>query len=498
MRIFKIGLDPLSILTLEKVLDNEIQVELTNECRDKIIQNRSFLDDKLKRETQSYYGINTGFGYLCNVKINPANIQELQSNLVRSHACGVGDTISQDLSRMILFLKIINLSKAYSGVSIELVQRLIHMYNDGIIPVLYEYGSLGASGDLAPLAHLSLPLLGEGEIWEGKNKVNTQTILKEKGFSPLDLKAKEGLALLNGTQFSTAFASRNYLHGLRLFHLSNLIAAFSLEAYQADLSPFFGEIHKIRPHAGQIKAAKSILSYLDTTIPVAKLSIQDPYSFRCIPQVHGATFDTLDFVSKTLHIEINSVTDNPNIFSAKDSILSGGNFHAQPIAFASDYLSIALAEIGSISERRSFNLLNGNRGLPEFLSPAPGLNSGMMIAQYTAASLVSKNKQLASPSSIDSISSSKGQEDHVSMAANAGTKCFRLVDNVYRILAIEFMLANQALEFNSPKRFSSEMTNIRDRYREKVLPLETDRVLYKDIEQTINFLHSLGEEITHS
>lgn len=471
MKIFKIGTGPLHIANLEEVLEHSLILELTGETKENIIKCRRFLDEKLKRERKSFYGINTGFGYLCNVKIAEKDIQDLQGNLVRSHACGTGDPIGLDLTRLILFLKIINISRAYSGVSLDLVERLIRMYNEKIYPVIYEYGSLGASGDLAPLAHLSLPLLGEGEIWEEGKIVSARSKLQEKSISPRSLRAKEGLALLNGTQFSTAFACRNFIHGKRLLALSNLIASFSLEAYQADLSPFKEEIQRIRPHAGQIGTAKAILEHLDSEITIPKFSIQDPYSFRCIPQVHGATGDTLDFVSNTLNTEINSVTDNPSIFYEIDSILSGGNFHAQPIAFASDYMSIALAELGSISERRSFNLLNGDRGLPEFLSPAPGLNSGMMIAQYTAASLVSRNKQLANPASTDSITSSKGQEDHVSMAANAGTKCYRLVDNIYRILAIEFFLANQALEFNTPNRFKPELIHIRKNYRKKVLAL---------------------------
>ncbi|MEK7255787.1 MAG: histidine ammonia-lyase, partial [Bacteroidota bacterium] len=429
---------------------------------------------------------NTGFGALCNVRIENHELEQLQLNLVMSHACGMGEEAPQEIVRLMLLLKIQGLSLGYSGVRVETVQRLVDFFNHDILPVIFQQGSLGASGDLAPLAHLSLPLLGLGEVrWRGE-RIPAKDVLEKMNWRPIRLQSKEGLALLNGTQFCAAYATWCLLEGKRLLDLANLCAALSLDAFDCRLSPFEEILHKIRPHRGQLAVAEVIRNLLnDSEIAASKkTNVQDPYSFRCVPQVHGASFDALAHVENVVATEINSVTDNPTIFPMEDAILSGGNFHAQPLALALDYLAIALAEIGSISERRTFQLISGQRGLPPFLVKNGGLNSGLMIPQYTAASIVSQNKQLCTPASVDSIVSSNGQEDHVSMGANAATKAWRVVKNLERVLAIEFLTAAQAMEFRRPGRTSQVLERMLENYRKVVPSLEHDRVLSKDMEET--------------
>jgi len=472
---------------------NGATLHLSEESTIRIRECRDFLDALLRDSDALHYGINTGFGSLCNIHISPSQIEELQHNLVRSHACGTGDEVPQEIVRIMLFLKAQSLSYGHSGVREELVQRLLDCFNKGITPVIYQQGSLGASGDLAPLAHLSLMLLGDGEVWHHGQRMSAANALAKEGLAPITLKAKEGLALLNGTQFSTAYAVWCVHHAKRLYRLANLCAALSMDAFDCRLAPLDARLHRIRPHAGQLKTAAEVLQLLEGSeiAQRTKVHVQDPYAFRCVPQVHGASLDTINYVESVTLTEINAVTDNPNIFPEEGDILSGGNFHAQPMALALDFLAIALSELGSIAERRTYQLISGARDLPAFLIANPGLHSGLMIPQYTAASIVSQNKQLCTPASVDSIVSSNGQEDHVSMAANAATKTWRVVNNVETILAIEWMTAAQALEFRRPAQTSPALEALVSKYREVVPKLEADRILQQDIVATVQFMQSL-------
>ncbi len=484
----------LDLSVLRGIIDSEKKLELSDESRLNINKSRNYLVSKLTANDDPIYGINTGFGSLCDVKISPENLSKLQENLVMSHACGTGELVPKEIIKLMLLLKIQSLSYGYSGVQEKTVNRLIDLYNMDLLPVIYTQGSLGASGDLAPLAHLALPLLGKGEVYEDGQIVASEEILKKNNWEPITLKAKEGLALLNGTQFMSAYGVHCLLKSYKLSYLADLIGAISLDAFDCNMSPFSALVHLVRPHRGQVKTAAQILEMLDGSELGAseKNRVQDPYSFRCIPQVHGATKDTINFVHKTIKTEINSVTDNPNIFVGEDLIISGGNFHGQPIALAFDYLGIAMAELGSISERRTYQLVSGLRDLPDFLVNNPGLNSGFMIPQYTAASIVSQNKQLATPASVDSIVSSNGQEDHVSMGANAATKCLRIIDNLETILAIELMNASQALSFRAPKKSSKFIESFVASFRETSPFVQEDRLLANDIHAAIAFIQSLS------
>jgi len=438
---FEIGKSWLTISKLVAFDSTKNKISLNKSAIHKVKACRLYLDKKLKEGKSPIYGVNTGFGSLCKVEISNENLEELQVNLIRSHACGVGNPIDPKLVKLILLLKIANLSKGYSGASITLIDTLIALYNKNILPVIYEYGSLGASGDLAPLAHVGLTLIGEGKSWKAGKKVASKSALVAAKIKPYKLRPKEGLALLNGTQFSTAFATYTCHHGLQLLHKLNLISSLSLIAFKGNKAAFDPKVHEIRLQKGQIICAAEVLRHLKGVKYKDKnhVSIQDPYSIRCVPQVHGASLDALNYAKNIIEREMNAVTDNPNIFIDSDEVISAGNFHAQPIALVLDQMNIALAELGNISERRTFQLLSGSRGLPDFLIDKPGLNSGMMIAQYTAASLVNQNKTWCMPNSVDSIVSSNGQEDHVSMAANSGTKSYRIVDNLYLIAGIELI-----------------------------------------------------------
>ena len=437
--IHYISSDHLNLSKINDIISTNIPIALSEDAKEKITNCRDFLDGKISNNEKPIYGINTGFGALHNVKISKENLKVLQENLVMSHACGTGEEVPSEIVKLMLFLKIQSLSYGHSGVQLDTVNRLIDFYNNDIFPVIYTQGSLGASGDLSPLAHLALPLIGKGKVIYKGIRYSGQEILDKFAWKKINLQSKEGLALLNGTQFMSAYGVFVLIKSFKLSYLSDLFGALSLDAFDGTIEPFNDLIHFVRPHNGQIKTAKKIKEILtDSEILLQdKKHVQDPYSFRCMPQVHGATKDTLNFVKNTFEVEINSVTDNPNIFANAGEIISGGNFHGQPLALGLDYLAIALAELGSISERRTFQLVSGSRGLPSFLVSNPGLNSGLMIPQYTAASIVSQNKQLATPASIDSIVSSNGQEDHVSMGANAATKGKRIMDNVETILAIE-------------------------------------------------------------
>ena len=482
--------DHLSLDRLSEVLTHHHPISLSDESRRRIRHCRSFLEQKLTVSDALYYGINTGFGSLCDVRISEEDIEQLQYNLVTSHAAGMGDPVPPEVVRIMLLLKIQSLSYGHSAVREALVQRLIDFYNADVLPVVFELGSLGASGDLAPLAHLSLPLIGLGEVWYEGRRQRSDVVLALRGWQPLTFKAKEALALLNGTQFSAAYAVWCLLEARRLAAQADLNAAIGYDAFNCRLSPLDPHIHAVRPHAGQVFVAKNLLHILqDSEIAATeKTSVQDPYAFRCVPQVHGASRDAIAHIEQMVSTEINSVTDNPNLFPDDDLIVSGGNFHAQPLALPLDYLALALAELGSISERRIYQLIGGHRGLPPFLTDNPGLHSGMMIAQYTAAAIVSQNKTLCAPASTDSIVSCNGQEDHVSMAANAATKARRVVLNLERLLAIEYMVAMQALEYRRPLISSPTIEAALERYRSTVPRLEADRVLSTDMERTLTFL----------
>ena len=499
MKTYRIGQDILSIDSINEIISKDLRLVLSSDAKKKIKDCRNYLDKKIKDSDNPIYGINTGFGSLYNQKISSKDLNQLQTNLVLSHACGLGDEVPCELVRLMLLLKIQSLSYGNSGVNLNTVERLIDMYNNRVLPVVYEQGSLGASGDLAPLAHMSLPLLGLGEVdvlETSKNgcfkRKKASKVLKEMGWSALELGPKEGLALLNGTQFMSSYGVWVLVKSKRLSYLADLISAISIEAFDCRGDAYNQLIQKVRPHKGQIKTANNIREFLEgSSIQKKKKEhVQDPYSFRCIPQVHGATKDVISHVENIFNIEINSVTDNPNIFEKEDQIISGGNFHGQVLAMGMDYLAIALSELGSISERRTYQLMSGSRDLPPFLVSNPGVNSGMMITQYTAASIVSQNKQLCTPSSVDSIVSSNGQEDHVSMGANSATKLFRVINNIEKILAIELMNAAQALAYK--KNLSSEfIESIIDLYRNDVKFLTKDRLLSEDIEKSISFLHHL-------
>ena len=491
--IHYVSSDVLSLEIVNDIITLDKKLALSEEARGNIERCRIYLDEKMKSHDDPIYGINTGFGSLYNVKISNENLSKLQENLVKSHACGTGDEVPGEIVKIMLLLKIQSLSYGHSGVQLETVERLIDFYNNDILPVIYTQGSLGASGDLAPLAHLSLPLLGEGEVYYDGFRQPAKKVLDKMGWQPIVMKSKEGLALLNGTQFMSSYGVYILLKSAKLSYLADVIGAISLEGFDGRIEPFSDLIHMVRPHKGQIVTAKRFNELLEDSqiIAQAKKHVQDPYAFRCIPQVHGATKDTIDYVKRVFRTEINSVTDNPNIFTESDKIISGGNFHGQPLALTLDFLGIALAELGSISERRTYQLISGLRGLPPFLVSNPGLNSGFMIPQYTAASIVSQNKQLATPASVDSIVSSNGQEDHVSMGANAATKTFKIVENLERILAIELMNASQALEFRRPLKSSEFLESFVKTYREEVPLVEEDRILHYDIENSIAFLQNL-------
>src|SRR6187551_37690 len=392
-----------------------------------------------------------------------------------------------------LFLKVQSLSYGYSGVQLITVERLVDMFNENVLPRVFEMGSLGASGDLAPLAHLTLPLIGLGEVHHQKKVITGKVANDSLGWHPIHLQAKEGLALLNGTQFMCAYGVWSAHHAQRLLTLANIIGALSLDAFDGRIEPFLPSVHAIRPQKGQGEVAKKIKSLLEGSdlISQTKKHVQDPYSFRCIPQVHGASLDAIEYVSNVFLTEANSVTDNPNVFPEQDAIISAGNFHGQPLALAFDFLSIALSELGNISERRTYQLIAGLRDLPNYLVANPGINSGLMIPQYTAASIVSQNKQLCSPASVDSIVSSNGQEDHVSMGANAATKAYRIVNNLYSILAIELITAAQALTFRRPLKTSPYLEKLVHTFRDVVPFIEDDRVLHEDIKNAERFLKEL-------
>jgi len=488
-----ITLAHLSIQEIESLILSNKKIALGDDCREAIVKCRTYLDNKIAASDELIYGINTGFGSLCNTAIGKEDLSQLQFNLVRSHACGMGDELSPELVKMMLLLKVLGLSKGHSGVQLETVERLVFFYNNDITPVVYKQGSLGASGDLAPLAHLSMPLFNEGEVYYKGEKRAATELMSELKLAPIVLQSKEGLALLNGTQFMSSIALWTVLKSKRLLKAANKIAALSLDAYDGRIEPFSDNIQQIRKQQGQIEIAKEFRELLigSEIIAQPKVNVQDPYSFRCIPQVHGASLDALVYVSQVVENEINAVTDNPTIFPDTDEVISAGNFHGQPLALSLDFLALALAELGSISERRTYKLISGTRNLPAFLVVKSGLNSGYMIPHYTQASIVSQNKQLCTPASVDTIDSSNGQEDHVSMGANAATKLLQVLDNLFKILGVELMNASQAIYFRAPLKTSPVLDELLTEFRKFVPISEEDEYMHPRMEASKKFIENL-------
>lgn len=481
---------PLSFDQISDYLQYQQLVSITFRAHEKIDACRRYLDQKMAGSNAAFYGINTGFGFLQDVAIGEDQLEQLQNNLLMSHACGMGEEVPAEMVKLMLMLKIKSLSYGYSAVQLDTVKRLMDMHNNHVLPVVYQQGSLGASGDLAPLSHLSLPLIGMGDVnFEGR-RLPAEKVLQDLGWKRIALRSKEGLALINGTQFMSAYGLYCLVQAERLSLWSDVIAAISFDAFDGIGQPFHEKIHAIRPHSGQIATASRMRALLagSSIAASSKTQVQDPYSFRCIPQVHGASKDVIAHVKQVFMQEINSVTDNPNVFPGEDLILSGGNFHGQPLAMALDYFAIAMSELANISERRTYQLISGQRGLPLFLVKAAGVNSGFMIPQYTAAGIVSENKQLCTPASVDSISSSNNQEDHVSMGANAATKAYRVVQNAEKVLAIELLSAAQAMEFRRPQQSSPFIESLLKAFRSTVSFVEKDRVLHNDMMQALAFI----------
>lgn len=491
--VYLVGSGDLNFEIIERIINENLKLELAPQAIERIQKCRDYLDCKIASSKEPIYGITTGFGSLCYKNISKDELGTLQENLIKSHACSVGEEIRPVIIKLMMLLKAHALSLGHSGVQVITVQRILDFFNNDVMPIVYDRGSLGASGDLAPLANLFLPLIGVGDVCYKGKKCEAISVLDEFGWEPVKLMSKEGLALLNGTQFMSANGVFAILKALRITRKADMIGALSLEAFDGRIDPFMDCIQRIRPHKGQIETADAFRRILEGSQIIAqhKKHVQDPYSFRCIPQVHGATKDAIRYVASVLLTEINSVTDNPTIFPEQDQIISGGNFHGQPLAISYDFLAIALAELGNISERRVAQLIMGFRGLPEFLVANPGLNSGFMIPQYAAASMVSQNKMYCFAASTDSIVSSNGQEDHVSMGANAATKLYKVMDNLEHILAIELMNAAQAVEFRRPLKSSPILEHFMAEYRKEVPFIKDDIVMYKEIHRTVSFLNRI-------
>lgn len=494
--LHELGKAPLTIENITEWLNNRYPIVLSEEGKARINHCREYLDNKVKESDVPIYGVTTGFGSLCNRSISAEQLTTLQENLVKSHACSMGDEVRPDIVRLMLLLKAYALQLGHSGVQVVTVETILELLNRDVLPIVYSLGSLGASGDLAPLANLFLPLIGEGEVRYRGEKRASKEVLDELGIRTVTLKSKEGLALLNGTQFMSSHGVYALIQAKRLAKVADNAAALSLDAYDGLLAPFSDSLQLIRPHAGQLTVARHMRKLLEGSEIAAqpKKQVQDPYSFRCVPQVHGASRDAFDYVTKVVETEINSVTDNPTVFPDEDIVVSGGNFHGQPLAIVYDFFAIALAELGNISERRTAQLILGLRNLPEFLVANPGLNSGLMIPQYAAAAMVSRNKMYCFSASSDSIVSSNGQEDHVSMGANAATKLLFIIENLERIFAIEFVNAAQALEFRRPLKSSATIERLLAAFRKGNPRIEQDVVMYKQLNSACHFVQTYDFE----
>lgn len=491
-KIHEISAGHLTLNKVWEILRGNYHLHLGEESRSRIVRCREYLDKKIANSDVPVYGVTTGFGSLCNISIDSEQLSQLQINLMMSHACGVGERVPNEIVKLMILLKIQSLSYGFSAIKLDTVERLIDFFNNDVYPVVYMQGSVGSSGDLVPLAHLTLPLVGLGEVEYKGEIISGKELLKRMGWSPIKLASKEGLALLNGTQNMAAFCCWSIIQATKLSNWADYIAAMSLDAYDGRIEPFHHAVHVVRPHQGQLDTAEHLLKILEGSEIAGqnKIHVQDPYSFRCIPQVHGAVKDTVKYVQQVTDIEINATTDNPTVCPDDDLVISAGNFHGEPIALPMDFLSIAMSELANISERRIYKLVSGTRGLPSFLVANPGVNSGFMIPQYTAASIVSQSKILCMPASADSIPTSQGQEDHVSMGANAGTKLYQIIKNTERVLAIELFNAAQALEFHRPLKSSPTIERIFEKYRKVVPFIKEDTVMYPYIAKSVEFLHN--------
>lgn len=489
-----ISSERLTLARVQEIIDKKMDIALSEDAIARINKCRNFLNKKMETQKEPIYGVTTGFGSLCNISISKEQLSQLQKNLVMSHACGVGDEVPQEVVKLMLLLKVQNFCFGYSGVQLQTAQRLVDCFNNDILPVVYQQGSLGASGDLCPLANLMLPaILGMGDVYYKGRRCDVKEVYAEKGWEPITLQSKEGLALLNGTQFMSAYGTWCILKAQRLSRQADMILSLSLDAFDGRIEPFFESLHMVRPHKGQLQTAEAVRNYTEGSeiIKRHKEHVQDPYSFRCAPQVHGAAKDTIAYVASVIETEINSTTDNPIVLPDEDLVISGGHFHGEPMAMVLDFLAIAVAELGSISERRTYQLIDAKRGLPSFLVAKPGLNSGFMIPQYAAAAIVSQSKQLCTPCSVDSIPSSQNQEDLVSMGGNAATKCYRVMENTERVLGIEIFNAAQALEFRRPLKSSPFIEKLVADYRKVVNFVDIDEVMYKHIHASVKFLQEM-------
>lgn len=492
-----ISSERLTLQRVNEIITKKMTIALSDDAIARIEKCRNYLDNKMETQKEPIYGVTTGFGSLCNISISKEQLSQLQKNLVMSHACGVGDEVPQEVVKLMLLLKVQNFAAGYSGVQLVTAQRLVDCFNNDVLPVVYQQGSLGASGDLCPLANLMLPaVLGMGDVYYKGRKCDVQEVYAEKGWQPIELHSKEGLALLNGTQFMSAYGTWSILKAQRLSKQADMILTLSLDAFDGRIEPFYESLHMVRPHKGQLETAKNVRTFVEGSeiIKRHKEHVQDPYSFRCAPQVHGAAKDTIAYVASVIETEINSTTDNPIVLPDEDMVISGGHFHGEPMAMVLDFLAIAVAELGSISERRTYQLIDAKRGLPSFLVAKPGLNSGFMIPQYAAASIVSQSKQLCTPCSVDSIPSSQNQEDLVSMGGNAATKCYKVMENTERVLAIEIFNAAQALEFRRPLKSSPFIENMVAEYRKVVNFVDIDQIMYKLIHKSVKFLQDMDVE----
>lgn len=495
---FKYGIDRLNLDIVNGIADGSIQAELSSEAIEKINTSRQRVE-KMAASDEAVYGINTGFGPLCDTQISPEETNLLQKNLLITHAVGVGEPIAKPISKLMLITKIHALSQGFSGIRLATVERMLAFLELDLIPVVPEQGSVGASGDLAPLSHLFLPLLGEGEFWQNGEVVPAAQLLKEHGLAPMELHAKEGLALINGTQFILSHAITGLTKMRYLLDLADLTGAMSIEGMQGSEQPFRAELHATRPFAGNIEVADRMRSFFKNSENMASHEecdrVQDPYSLRCIPQVHGASRNAFNHLKELAETEMNSVTDNPIVISSEEAI-SGGSFHGQPLAMVLDYASIAAAELGNISDRRCYLLLEGLHGLPRLLTTSGGLNSGMMIPQYATAALVTENKSLCFPPSADSVPTSMGQEDHVSMGSISSRKLNQILGNLEKIFAIELMYAAQAIDFRRPNKCSDIIEHNFAVIRAKVAKLEEDRLLKPDIDAMIELVRTQAFTVT--
>jgi histidine ammonia-lyase len=490
--------ESLTLEQMKEVLYRGQKVRASEKSMEAVKKSREAVD-RIVSESRVVYGITTGFGKFSDVLIDKNHVQDLQLNLIRSHACGVGEPFPEIVSKAMVLLRANALLKGFSGVRPIIIEKLLELVNLEIIPVIPQQGSLGASGDLAPLSHLALVLIGEGEVFYKGNQMEAISALQQEGIRPVTLEAKEGLALINGTQAMTAMGVVGYLEAEQLAYESELIASMTIEGLNGIIDAFAEEVHVARGYKQQIDTARRIRGYLSDsllTTQQGELRVQDAYSLRCIPQVHGASWQVLDYVKEKLEIEMNAATDNPLIFDDGEKVISGGNFHGQPIAFAMDFMKIAVAELANISERRIERLVNPQlNDLPAFLSPQPGLQSGAMIMQYAAAALVSENKTLAHPASVDSIPSSANQEDHVSMGTIASRHAYQIIQNVRRVLAIELICAMQAVEIRGVEKMATQTKRFFEKGREQVASIKQDRVFSKDIEKAAKWLKEI--EISH-